>query len=144
MLPHLCYQLCLGKEEMESVYLHHSLEIRHLILAQPLPHYIIHKQDLCLRMVHEVVHIPGLELVEDRHWHCTVCEGRYESHAPVGLVSGAYGHLVASYQSAFLIHYVHLGYPPCHITVMQGNALIIGQGRPVPVFPETLLVKLID
>ena len=38
---------------------------------------------------------------------------------------------------------MHLGDPPCHISIMERNPLIVGQGRPVPILPETFFVKFI-
>ena len=95
-------------------------------------------------MVDEVVDVAGLEFVQDGHRDGAVGEGREEADAPVGLVAGADGDLVAPFQAALLEGDVQFFDPPGDVAVFEGDARVVGQGGAVPVGAETLLEEAVD
>ena len=78
MLPDFHYLRSPGIEHGEIVYLHDSLQGRHLIFAQAFPDDIIHEQYLRLGMIDQMMDIPRLEFMQDRHRHCTISKGGNE------------------------------------------------------------------
>ena len=117
VLPRLGDARHLGIQKLECVDSHYREQSRHLIGAKPLPDDIVHKENLCLRMVDQVMNIPGLELVKDRHRHSSVGHRGQETDRPVDLVAGADGHLVAFVQKAFLECDVQFLDASCHVPV---------------------------
>ena len=112
-------------EKLEGIDLDDGMKVRHFGLGESFPDDIVHKEDLCLGVVHQMVDIAGLELMEKRHRDCAVCHCGEEGHSPVCLVARTESHLVALLQSALFKHDVHLLNPAGHIPVMKGNALIV-------------------
>ena len=88
--------------------------------------------------------VAGLEFVQDGHGHGAVGQGGQEAHAPVGLVAGTDGHLVSPEQPALLESDVQFLDAAGHVPVFKGDALVVGQGRTVPVLAEALLEEKVD
>ena len=132
-----------GIQELEVVDLHHHGQIRHLFGQKAFPDNLVHKEDAGLGVVHQIVDIAGLELVQDGNGHGAVSDGGQETHAPVGLVAGADGHLVSFLEAALLKGDVQLGNPQGNLTVCQGHALVVGNSRAVPIFHQAFLKNLV-
>ena len=95
-------------------------------------------------MIDQIMYIAGFEFVQDGNGYGAVGDGGQEAHAPVSLVAGANSHLIPFLKAALLEGDVQLGNPPGHIPVGQRHALIIGEGRPVPVLDEAFLKDFVN
>ena len=129
---------------LQGIHLHDDMQARHLRLGQALPDHLVHEKDLRLGVVDQIMDVTGLELVQDGHRHRAIGHGSQETHAPVGLVAGAEGHLVAFLQAAFLEIDMQMLDTPGDILVAQRHALVVGQGLAFPIFLETLLKQFVD
>ena len=95
MLADIPQFLAAGIEELEGIDLDDHMEVRHLVCGKTFPDDLVHEKDFGLGMVNQVMDVAGLELVEDRDRNGAIGHGRQETDAPVGLVTGANGNLVA-------------------------------------------------
>ena len=136
--------LGVGIQELEGIDLDDRRQAGHLLLGEAFPDDLVHEQDAGLGMVHEIVDIAGLEFVQDGNGDGPVGEGGEETHAPVGLVPGTDGDLVAPVEAALLEGDVQLGDPAGDVPVGQRHTLVVGQGGTVPVGPEAFLEDLVD
>ena len=143
VLPDIGQLLGGGIKELEGVDLHHHQQVRHLVRRKAFPNYLVHKQDTGFRMVHQVMDVARLEFVQDGYCHGAIGNGRQETHAPVGLVAGADGHLVPLLETALLKGNVDLGHPARYIPVGQGHPLIVGECRAVPVGRQAILENFV-
>ena len=72
---------------LEVVYLDYGLKIRHLRFGKPFPYDIIHKKDLGLGMINQMMYVCRLELMKKRHRNGTIGHCGQKCHRPVRLVS---------------------------------------------------------
>ena len=102
-------------------------------------HDISHEEELRLAVVDDVMDLFGCELVE--HWHGdgSIGESGEECHCPVCAVASAEGDLVASLNASVLEEDVEFLYLSRHVVVLQGDALIVGEGVAVPVVEDAFL-----
>ena len=102
-------------------------------------HDVAHEEELGIRVVHDVVHLVGHELVQDGHGHGAVGERGQEGACPVGAVASAEGYLVALFYAAVLEENVQFLYLACHVVILQGGSLEVGQRVKVPVVYDAFL-----
>ena len=94
-------------------------------------------------MIHQIVDAFGLEFVQDGHRDRSVGGGCEEADAPVGLVAGTEGHLVAFLQTALLEGDVQKPDSLGDILVLEGDSLVIGQGVILPMLLDALLDEFV-
>ena len=119
-------------------------QVGHGVGSNLLGHKVAHKQYLRSAVVHDVVYLLAVELMKDGNGHGTIGEGGQKGYAPVRTVTAAHGYLVALLYPYVFIHDMYLGYLACHIIVLQGSALIIGQGVVVPVFYNAVFYEFVE
>ena len=59
-----------------------AIEGRHGIRTEVCPFALANEEELALAVVHNVMNLVGVELVEDGHCHCAVCDYRKEGNSP--------------------------------------------------------------
>ena len=119
-------------------------EAGHVLGVQAVPDGPLHEEDLRVGMVHQVVDVPGLELVEQRDGNGPIGHGGQETDRPVGLVAGNDDDLVAGNDPVVLVGQVHLRDAAGKVAVQERLALVVGQGRTPPVIAETLFKEFVD
>ena len=119
-------------------------EAGHVLGVQAVPDGPFHEEDLRVGMVHQVVDVPGLELVEQRDGNGPVGHRGQETDRPVGLVAGDDDDLVAGNDPVMLVGQVHLRDAAREVAVQERLALVVGQGGTPPVIAETLLEEFVD
>ena len=53
----LYYALILGIKDPEIVHLDDGMKVRHLCLGKTFPDHLVHEEDLCLRVIYEMVDV---------------------------------------------------------------------------------------
>ena len=134
----------LGIQELEGIDSHHCVHTGHLVRAETFPYDVIHEEHLRFRMIDEIMDVPWLEFVEDRHHHRAVGYSGQIADRPVDLVAGANRHLVPLVKEALFKSYVQFLDPSRYIPVTQAGTLVVGKRLPVPVLPEALFEQLVD
>ena len=119
-------------------------EAGHVLRVQAVPDSPLYEEDLRVGMVHQVVDVPGLELVQQRDGNGTVGHRGQETDRPVGLVAGNDDDLVAGPDPVMLVGQVHLRDAARKVTVQERLALVVGKGGTPPVIAETLLEEFVD
>ena len=112
-------------KESEGVDSGNRLEVRHLGLGQAFPYGRVHKQNLGLGMVHEMVDIAGLELVKKGYRHCPIGHSGEKGHCPVHLVAPADGHFVSLLQPAMVEEDVDFGNSFSKVTVENRSTFVV-------------------
>ena len=113
-----------------------ALKSRHLCSIDDCCNHVANEQYLRIGVVHDVVNLVGGELVEDGYGNGAIGECGQESHRPTGTITTAKGYLVALHHTAVLEHDVQFLYLPCHVMVLQGCTLVIGQSVKVPMVDD--------
>ena len=143
VLAHAYEVLVLGVDVVEGVHLDDDLQAGHFRLGESLPDDLVHEEDLGLGMVDQIVDILGFEFVQEGYGDGAVGQGGQETDAPVGLVAGAEGHLVALLQAAFLESDVQQLDALRHIGVFERDALVVGEGFALPILFDALLEQFV-
>ena len=94
-------------------------------------------------MVHDVVNLFRHELMQNRHRNGTIGQGSEECHRPISTVTTAEGNLVALHYAGVLKHDVQLFNLACHIVILQGGSLVVGQGIHIPMVYDAFLYKCV-
>ena len=130
---------CIGQlvvarhQQREIVQQHHAFEVGHHIDIQILPNHIAHKEQFGFGVVHDAVHIVGLELVQNGHRYGAVGYSRYESHAPMRTIAPAQGYFVAFLHTALCKDDVHFFDFARQVFILQCSAIVIGQRIKIPI-----------
>ena len=124
---------------LEVVHLDNCMKVRHLRLRESFPYDLIHKEDLCLRVVHKVMDICRLEFMKKRNGNRSVCHYRKKGYSPVRLISGTDCDLVTFLKTALLKHDMQFLHSSCHILVVECFSTIIGNRRTIPVLLKGVL-----
>ena len=82
--------------------------------------------------------------MQDGNGNGSVGEGGQEGYRPVGTVAAAERNLVAPFHTAVLKQDMQFLYLACHIVVLQGGTLVVGQGILVPMADDALLDDFIQ
>ena len=127
----------------ESVHLHDDVQSGHLSLGEALPKHLVHEEDLRFGVVDQIVDIAGLELVQDGHGDRAIGKGGEETYSPVGLVARADGDFVALLEAAFLESYMQVLDTLGHGLVSQGDTVVVGERRTLPILLEAFLKELV-
>ena len=88
-------------------------------------------------MVDDVVHVVGLELVQDGDDDSPVCDSGKERHAPVSAVPSAQCDFVAGFDVGRFEHQVDFGNLPCHVFILQAFPVEVRESLAVPVCFDT-------
>ena len=120
---------------------HHedAFQQRHGAFIEVFPYLVAYEKELGFGVVHDVVHIVGLELVKNGHNDCAIRQRGEESHSPVRTVTAADSDFIAFLDAARFKNDMQLFYFAGYILVLQGCPFIVGQGVQVPVFLYTVL-----
>ena len=144
VLSGMGYLVIGGIEQGKIVHQDNGVQARHLRLGEAFPHHIPDEEHTGVGMVDEVVDVPALELMQQRHGHGSVGQGREEGNGPVGLVPRADGYLVAALQSAHLEHDMYLLNPAGHVPVVEGHSVVVGERGAVPVLLDACFDDLVQ
>ena len=125
MLTGISYLIVCRIDEPEGVNAGNCLKIRHFGLRKSFPYRRVHKQDLCLGMVHKMVNVARFEFVKKRNRNRSVGHGCKERHSPVHLVASADCHFVSLFQAAMLEQNVNFCDSFCQIAVENGGSLVV-------------------
>ena len=71
-----------------------ALQVRHLLRVDDASHIVAGKEQLRIRVVHDIMNLLGHEFVQDGHGNGTVGQRGDESHSPLAAVSSAECNLV--------------------------------------------------
>ena len=62
-------------QQLERIDLNDSMKQRHFTFGETLPHYIVHKENLCLRVVHQMMYVSRFEFMKKRNRNGAVSKG---------------------------------------------------------------------
>lgn len=88
-----------------------------------------------------MVDVVGLELMEYRHCHGTVCKRRQESDGPVGAVASAQCDLVVLFNTGALEQQMQFGDFARHITILETDTMQVAERLHFPVPPYRVLYQ---
>ena len=120
-----------------------ALQSRHLVSINGTSHVVAGEEKLGVGMVHDVVNLLRHELMEDRHGNSSVGERGKEGHGPLAAVAAAKGYLVALHHTGVLEQYVDFLNLACHVVVLQGLTLVVGQRIQIPEVDDAFLNQLV-
>ena len=121
-----------------------TLNIGHGGLIQVLPYLVTGKEELCLRMVDDMVYVIGLELMQNGNHNGTVRYCCNAGSSPVGAVLAAQSYAVTGFQARFLKQYMQFCDSACYVTVQECGAFIISKGFFIPVLHKSFLDESIQ
>ncbi len=117
---------------------HYALDVEHVLVVEAFPCRSVCKEQLGFAMRNKMMDSVGLEVVQDRDCHGAVGERSQGSHGPLGTVAPAKCDLVARLKAGMLECKVEFCYLTGYILIGEHNAMIIAQGRKIPVVADTL------
>ena len=75
------------------------LSTRHGLFIKVFPHIITNEQQLCIRMVDNVMDVFCLEIMKDGNTNGTVCQRSKKRHAPIRTITSAKSNLITLFDS---------------------------------------------
>ena len=103
-----------------------ALKMRHGLCVEFGPNHIAHKENLCLRVVNNVVHLLRLKFMQNRHRHCTIRQCGQKGCSPVGTIAAAQGNFVTLGNTCIFKQDMEFLNFSCYVLVLQGHTLIVG------------------
>ena len=103
-----------------------TLKVRHLIRRKFFPRHITYKQEACIRVVDNIVHLLRFEFVKDGHCNGTISECSDESNRPMRTIATAKCNLIALFYTRIFEKNVKFLNLARHIVILQGLALVVG------------------
>ena len=136
--------LCAGDNQRIVWNVDYALKSRHLLRIHLRRHHVSHEEELGVGVVHYVVYLVWRELMEYWHGYGSIGQHGEESRCPCRAVAAAEGYLVAFLNAGALEHDVKLLYLACHVVVLQGSTLVIGESVAIPVPDDAVLDELVE
>ena len=116
-----------------------AFQVGHLIGGDGFGHVVANEEQFSFRVVDNVVHLLGIELMQNKHCHGAIGERGQEGDSPVGAVSSANSNLVAFGHSTILKEDVQFLYLSCDIVKLERCSLIVCQCILIPIFYDAIL-----
>lgn len=116
----------------------HLIDFLHLDM---LPGKTSRKKQHRIGVVDDVMHVVGIEVLQDGHDNCSIGNRGKKGHHPARGITADEGYLVAAAYLAMAEQQMYAGYLARHIAIGKClSGIVIGQCGQRPVFFKTLLV----
>ena len=116
-----------------------AFELGHGFCIESGPNHVAGKEKTRVRVVDDIVYLLGFELVEDGYHDGTIGHCGQKGDSPVCTVASADGNLVSRLNPGRFKQNVKLLNFASHILVLEGHALIVGEGIEIPMINDALL-----
>ena len=120
-----------------------TFQLGHLVGIKALEYLVLHKEQLGIRVVNDVVNGLRVELMQYGYCYCTVSGDGKECCTPTALVLTAQGHFVAGTNATVLEQNVQFFDNASHVLVLQGRDSIVRHRVLVPILLNGVEYKLV-